>query len=122
MEVVDQGMGIPPEVEERMFDPFFTTKAAGKGTGLGLSTVYGIVSGAGGQIQVDSEAGHGSTFTILLPGGPAVEGPEHVAPEPEIPEPHDGGLVLVVEDEPQVREIVTRVLAEGGYRTNLLLM
>jgi PAS domain S-box-containing protein len=118
MEVEDQGTGIPEEVRERMFDPFFTTKASGEGTGLGLSTVYGIVSGAGGQIQVDSELGRGSKFTVLLPGGTATD--VEMVEAPEVPEevgPSTGGLVLVVEDEEQVREIVVRVLGEAGFRT-----
>ncbi len=118
MEVEDQGVGISADVRERMFDPFFTTKAAGEGTGLGLSTVYGIVSGAGGQIQVDSEPGVGSTFVVLLPGAtetaPEVESDD--IDEPGVEEPSEG-LVLVVEDERQVREIVVRILEQAGFRT-----
>ena len=65
--VQDNGPGIPPEVRARIFDPFFTTKPAGKGTGLGLSICYGIVQGLGGSITLDSEAGKGTTFHVLLP-------------------------------------------------------
>ncbi|MBI1905467.1 MAG: histidine kinase [Rhodocyclales bacterium] len=65
--ISDTGIGIPPEVVSRIFDPFFTTKPVGKGTGLGLSLSYGIIDGHGGRIEVDSQPGRGSTFTVWLP-------------------------------------------------------
>jgi CheY-like chemotaxis protein len=101
-------------VRERVFEPFFTTKPQGKGTGLGLSVVYGIVRQSGGFITVESEPGLGSSFRIHLPvGGPA----ESVLPAPA-PAAHsgDGGLVLVVDDEPSVLAVTGRTLEEAGYR------
>ena len=67
IEVIDQGTGIPRTIRDRIFDPFFTTKPPGEGTGLGLSISYGIVRDHGGRIDVQSEEGKGSTFTITLP-------------------------------------------------------
>ncbi|HXE38194.1 MAG TPA: ATP-binding protein, partial [Azonexus sp.] len=75
--VCDTGAGIPPELRARIFDPFFTTKPVGKGTGLGLSVSYGIAEKHGGRIEVDSELGQGSTFTLWLP----IRQPEGAAAE-----------------------------------------
>jgi len=109
----DTGTGITPEVQARMFEPFYTTKEPGKGTGLGLSTVFGIVTMSGGDIGVESEPGHGATFTIHLPRSHAVP----VAFEPERPESAAGGTeqVLVVEDDPGVRQLVASTLGGSGY-------
>jgi signal transduction histidine kinase len=63
----DEGTGIPPEIQTKIFDPFFTTKGVGKGTGLGLSTSYGIIQSHHGNIDVESQPGKGTTFTIYLP-------------------------------------------------------
>jgi PAS domain S-box-containing protein len=67
LSVADTGHGISPEVQRHLFEPFFSTKPADEGTGLGLSIVYGIVKGLGGAIEVQSEVGHGTTFTIYIP-------------------------------------------------------
>jgi signal transduction histidine kinase len=67
--VRDSGVGIPPEIQTRIFEPFFTTKASRGGTGLGLSVTYGIVSAHGGEIELISQPGAGSTFTVWLPKG-----------------------------------------------------
>jgi len=111
--VRDTGIGMSPQTQARIFEPFFTTKEPGQGTGLGLATVYGIVRQSGGAIAVDSTLGHGATFAILLP---RVAHAAAVA-EPAEPRPAIGGTetVLVVEDEPALRDLIARVLSENGY-------
>jgi hypothetical protein len=100
------------ETMNRMFEPFFTTKAAGQGTGLGLSTVFGIVKQSGGNVRVASELGRGTTFEIVLPVSdePLAAAPARAA---EL-KAASGGAVLVVEDEPQLRQVVVTVLREAG--------
>lgn len=114
LSVIDTGMGIPKPVLAHLFEPFFTTKPAGAGTGLGLSTVYGIVKQHGGHIRASTEPGRGTRFDIDLPcAGEGVE--------PSMPQSGPGTLprgtetVLVVEDEPSVREVMARVLEMLGY-------
>jgi PAS domain S-box-containing protein len=108
--VSDTGGGIAPDLLPRIFDPFFTTKPVGVGTGLGLSICHGIVSGLGGEIQVESTPGTGSCFTVLLPPAPAgALGQTPVTPSPTPPPQH--GRILVVDDEALVGRAVTRVLS-----------
>ena len=113
LRVSDSGTGMPADVIEHAFDPFFTTKAEGAGTGLGLATVYGIVSQAGGRIQIHSEPGAGTTFSITLPvtAEIAVLAAKHV-PHQRSPR---GETVLVVEDEAPLREVTKRIFARNGY-------
>jgi two-component system cell cycle sensor histidine kinase/response regulator CckA len=120
--VSDTGTGMTPEVLTRVFEPFFTTKPVGQGTGLGLSTVYGIVRQSGGYISAESSPGAGATFIIHLPRAPTPPpaGATPHAPRPSgahtgVPSPTRRGTALVVEDEPSVREMVARVLADQGY-------
>jgi two-component system cell cycle sensor histidine kinase/response regulator CckA len=114
LSVQDTGVGIAPESHSRIFEPFYTTKPMGEGTGLGLSTVYGIVSRAGGSVDVQSEPGHGATLTVRLPVSTSVESGE-TPTEVEATGPATG-RVLVVEDDAMVRRFVERALSEGGYR------
>ncbi|MGH2875428.1 MAG: ATP-binding protein, partial [Solirubrobacteraceae bacterium] len=115
--VADTGSGMSEQVRESIFEPFFTTKELGQGTGLGLATVMGIVEQMGGQVAVESEPGRGTTFTISLP-----RDPQGRPPEPEVEQQAaEAGLdasrrtVLVVEDEPQVRGLVERLVTSAGY-------
>jgi PAS domain S-box-containing protein len=96
--VRDDGMGMEPDVAAHALEPFFTTKPKGAGTGLGLATVYGTVTAAGGEVQIESRPGAGTTVRLVLP---AADGA--------------GATVLLVEDEAAVRELTRRILAEGGY-------
>jgi PAS domain S-box-containing protein len=111
----DTGTGMPPEVVARVFEPFFTTKESGKGTGLGLAMVHGVVVQHGGHIQVQSEPGKGTRFDLWFPEADAAEA---TAAEPARPhgEKRGSGTVLVVDDEPSVRQLVRRVLYRVGYR------
>ncbi|MBA4192720.1 MAG: hybrid sensor histidine kinase/response regulator [Planctomycetaceae bacterium] len=112
--VSDTGTGMTDEVKAKIFEPFFTTKGVGKGTGLGLATVYGIVKQAGGQIEVNSTLGTGTTFTVQLPAVSILSS-----------EPRPSGLVspargtetiLLVEDEQAVRKYTRQALEKQGYK------
>jgi len=112
--ISDTGPGISSDALPHIFEPFFSTKPAGQGTGLGLATCYGIVRQAGGVILVDTAPGKGTTFRILLP---RVDEPAASAEPPSLPRGSNGSeTVLFVEDEPAVRRIGVRILAEHGYR------
>ena len=112
--VSDTGTGIDPKVLPLIFDPFFTTKPQGEGSGLGLSTVYGIVKQSGGQIDVQSEISRGTTFTISLPAAPLVTVPD-LSIEAQGPARSGGEVILVVEDDDQVRTVVSKGLPRLGY-------
>lgn len=114
--VTDTGTGMPPEIIAKVFDPFFTTKPIGQGTGLGLSMIYGFAKQSGGQVRIYSEVGHGSTICIYLPRhyGEADTPPDSNAKIP-IEFAKDGETVLVVDDEPTVRMLITDVLEDLGY-------
>jgi PAS domain S-box-containing protein len=115
--VSDTGSGIPPEVLGRIFEPFFTTKEVGKGTGLGLSQVYGFAKQSGGELQVESKVGQGTTFTLYLPRAEArpVVAPEQPGGDTEVP---DAGRrrVLLVEDNVEVGDFARQMLEDLGYR------
>ena len=112
--VADTGIGMSDEVRERIFEPFYTSKGLGKGTGLGLFTVYGIVRTHGGNVEVDSEYGRGTTFRIYLPlAEPSlVEVPVAV----ERPSRGNAETILVAEDDEAVMDYLCRILVESGYR------
>jgi two-component system cell cycle sensor histidine kinase/response regulator CckA len=114
LEVRDDGIGMDDAVKAQLFEPFFTSKEKGKGTGLGLSTVYGAVSQAGGDIDVDSEPSQGSRFRIYFP----LAAKESEEPAPRPPDAAPAGLetVLLVEDEPAVRALAETVLQKLGYK------
>jgi len=112
--VTDTGVGMAPEIIDRVFEPFFSTKAEGKGSGLGLSMVYGFVKQSGGHVKIYSEPGHGTTIKLYLPRAMGAEDVEVVL---------DGGpvtggaeTVLVVEDDPEVRATAIEMLGDLGYR------
>jgi CheY-like chemotaxis protein len=112
--VTDNGGGIAPQIQRRVFEPFFTTKPAGQGVGLGLATAYGIVRQSGGNIEVESEPGIGTTCKIFLPqdcGGPK-SAPTKLAPGAT----RRNETILVVEDDPSIRLLVEEILVSAGYR------
>jgi PAS domain S-box-containing protein len=113
--VSDTGAGMTDEVKAHLFEPFFTTKGMTAGTGLGLSTVYGIVKQSSGYALVYSELGHGTTFKIYLPRS---EEEADAQPRPELigSLPRGNERVLLVENEPLVRGLASRVLREQGYK------
>jgi PAS domain S-box-containing protein len=114
LEVADTGVGMPPEVQRRAFEPFFSTKDVGKGTGLGLATVYGIVQRARGHIEIESVEGEGTTIRLLLPITRIRDVPDSVRRRERAPR-GTGEHVLVVEDEPAVRDTTARLLERRGY-------
>lgn len=114
--VTDTGTGMPADVVDRAFDPFFTTKPMGEGTGLGLSMIYGFAKQSGGQVRIQSELGSGSTVCIYLPrhteeeeGASVAAGDAALSPAPA------AETVMVVDDEPSIRLLLTEVLADLGY-------
>jgi CheY-like chemotaxis protein len=115
--VTDTGTGMPPDVIERAFEPFFTTKPLGQGTGLGLSMVYGFANQSEGHLKIYSEVGQGTTIKIYLRrhrGAAEVDLPgEDVT---EAPRAEAGEVVLIVEDEPVIRDLIVEVLQDLGYR------
>ncbi len=113
--VSDTGHGMTPDVVGRVFEPFFTTKPDGKGTGLGLAMVFGFVKQSGGHVKVYSEPGEGTTVKIYLPRAFGTTAAARRTSAP-VELPRGSATVLVVEDEPAVREIACAILSDLGYR------
>jgi PAS domain S-box-containing protein len=115
--VEDTGVGMPPDVQPFVFEPFFTTKSVGEGSGLGLSTSYGIVKQMGGDMELHSVPGAGTTFRILLPACGAQEHEQAESPGgPPGPGVQGKARILVVEDDATVRQLLMRMLKSEGYR------
>ena len=114
LEVSDGGRGIPRHVIDKIFDPFFTTKDIGVGTGLGLSTVAGIVKSHGGFIDVSSKPGH-TSFKVFLPAKGTLDSSSALQPETLVP-CGSGQTILVVDDEPSIREVAEFILGSHGYK------
>ena len=114
--VTDTGIGMPPEVIERVFDPFFTTKPIGQGTGLGLSMVYGFVRQSGGQVRIYSEVGQGTTMCLYLPRhyGKDDDKPSALASK-TTERPQASHTILIVDDEPSIRMLLADALEEIGF-------
>ncbi|MVW84533.1 response regulator [Pseudomonas sp. PB101] len=115
LSVTDTGCGMPQNIVNRAFDPFFTTKPIGQGTGLGLSMIYGFSKQSGGHVSIQSEVGKGTTVNVFLPrfGGDL---PQHPPRDVEhSPIAIHGETVLIVEDDPAVRVLVSTVLSDLGY-------
>lgn len=117
LSVTDNGVGMDNEVKSKIFEPFFTTKDEGKGTGLGLSTCYGIIKQSGGHIDVESEPGLGTTFTIYLPRTLEVHNGKSSDEEQTelVNVPKGSETVLLAEDEPLVRSLIASTLYDRGY-------
>ncbi|WP_410921530.1 MULTISPECIES: ATP-binding protein [unclassified Pseudomonas] len=116
LRVTDTGCGMAESTISRAFDPFFTTKPIGQGTGLGLSMIYGFSKQSNGHVTIHSEVGHGTSVSVFLPrysGGDQAE--ENLMDIQQAPYAQDGETVLIVEDDPAVRVLVSAVLSELGY-------
>ncbi len=114
--VTDTGAGMAPEILRRVFEPFFTTKPVGKGTGLGLSMVYGFLKQSGGHVNVYSEPGKGTTVRLYIPRAPSGELLSKASAPSESDAQGMDKLLLVVEDNPDMRQVAVRQLKEIGYR------
>jgi CheY-like chemotaxis protein len=112
--VTDNGVGISQDILDRVFEPFFTTKQAGQGTGLGLSQVYGFIKQSGGHIKIYSEVGEGTTVKVYLPRHYGTTVADDIA-APAAAVAEGAELLLVVEDDPDVRTYVVETLREAGY-------
>jgi len=114
MEIMDSGIGISEEMKSRIFEPFFSNKETGKGTGLGLAIVYGIVQQHGGTIEVENDPGGGTLFRLFFPLQEAADEREAISRLPQLM----GGTetILVVEDDPVVRQVIRDILEAYGYQ------
>ncbi len=116
----DDGPGIPKENLDKIFEPFFTTREVGQGTGLGLSVSHGIVTGHGGRIYAQSELGKGATFFVELATVTEAAQLKPVEPPAGEPKKEPGGRILVVDDEPLVQQLLTKMLSEEGHEVDIV--
>lgn len=115
IDIIDSGHGMDSETLDRVFEPFFTTKGTGKGTGLGLSQVYGFATQSGGEVNVISEPGKGTTFTLLLPCHARQHDPAFEAEADDPTARHEAAAILVVEDNEEVGVFAESLLSELGH-------
>ncbi|MEK9776330.1 MAG: ATP-binding protein, partial [Quisquiliibacterium sp.] len=113
--VSDTGVGIAPNLQSQVFEPFYTTKEVGKGSGLGLSMVYGFARQSGGDVELSSELGRGTTVQMLLPKAMVASSTEKEPSQPDPLQLGKGQRLLVIEDEPDVRSFVIQALTDLGY-------
>lgn len=115
--VTDNGHGMSPEILAKAFEPFFTTKPMGEGTGLGLSMIYGFTQQSGGQVRITSQLGLGTTVSLYLPRYQGATEPESDQPAfSPLLTAQRGETVLIVDDEPTIRLLITDLLTDLGYR------
>jgi CheY-like chemotaxis protein len=107
---------MPPDVLDRIFEPFFTTKDIGKGTGMGLAVVIGVVENHGGFVNVQSKIGEGAEFKIYFPALPSLAEIKS-APSASAAPRGNGELILIVDDEPAVLKVTSKILEKNGYQT-----
>jgi signal transduction histidine kinase/DNA-binding response OmpR family regulator len=115
LSVTDTGSGMPENVISRAFDPFFTTKPIGQGTGLGLSMIYGFTKQSHGHVSIESQVGHGTTVQLFLPRFHGNKQEDETDAQTQEVEARAGETILIVEDDPAVRALVSQVLGELGY-------
>ncbi|WP_346830540.1 response regulator [Pseudomonas abietaniphila] len=115
LSVTDTGSGMPENVISRAFDPFFTTKPIGQGTGLGLSMIYGFTKQSHGHVSIESQVGHGTTVQLFLPRFHGSKQEDETDGHSQEVEARAGETILIVEDDPAVRALVSQVLGELGY-------
>jgi CheY-like chemotaxis protein len=115
LSVSDDGTGMDRETQAHIFEPFYTTKEVGKGTGLGLATVYGAVKQNNGFINIYSEPGHGTTFSIYLPRDTTIKSSQSTVVGPAEPIPRGEETILMVEDDTAILNVASMMLEEQGY-------
>jgi PAS domain S-box-containing protein len=115
IKVADSGIGMPAEIRDHAFEPFFTTKDVGKGTGLGLAQIYGFVKQSGGAVTLESAVGKGTTVSLYLPRASEAVEPAKL-PSTATAADGNGKTILLVEDQPELREMIEASLSEFGYR------
>ncbi len=117
--VIDSGSGMAPEIRDRAFEPFFTTKEPGKGSGLGLAQVWGLAQQFGGTVLLDSTPGHGTTVQVFLPRAESVVATEVVVPDRYEEDAPAGGVILIVDDDADARDIAAAFIEQDGYAVQL---